>query len=74
MKNVLNLLKEIDITRVLAIYLANKSNTEQKQCFDRCISRYYYLIEEYLPKPQMKRFITNYSLKKETDGKYKYDF
>lgn len=74
MKNVLSLLKEIDITKVLAIYIANKPNSEKKQCFDRCISRYYYLIEEYLPKPQMKRIITNYSLKKGADGKYKYDF
>lgn len=74
MKNVVSVLKEADMAKVIGLCMVNKSRRRQKLCFDNWFSLYCYVVEACFPDADSNMVVTRYSMGRAKDGTYQYDF
>lgn len=74
MKNVVSVLKEADMAKVIGLCMTNKSRRRQKLCFDNWFSLYCYVVEACFPDADSNMIVTRYSMARAKDGTQQYDF
>lgn len=74
MKNVVSVLKEADMSKVIGLCMLKKSARRQKVYFDNWFSLYCYVVEACFPDVDIKMVVTRYGMGRVNDGSQQYDF